>query len=187
MSAAPIPALIDAVDSYYQWIKSQVLLINPNRKFGGIVEARDWPPKEIDDSALYLTILKDVPTRSPHQSFYAPLVSDVVAWRWAVQGNNIPQASQQANRGDRYRKNVQIIQEILSASNPGYCAKNQYSVQADVNNNPVLVATPYSNPPDYLWWTIPEITRKQDRVSSMVWTDAQVQVSSYAPIAQNAS
>ena len=187
MSSGPTPALIDTIDSYYQWIKSQILLITPTRKFGGITEARDWPPKAIEDSALYLVVLKDSPTRSPHQSFYQPLMSDLVAWRWAVQGDNIPLNAQAANRGDRYRKNVQIIQELLSASNPGYCPKNQYSVRADANNIPQLVSTPYTNPPDYLWWTIPEITRKLDRNSSMIWTDAQVQVSSYAPIAANAS
>ena len=183
MGAAPIPTLVDTIDSFYQWVKANVLAQNPQRQFGGIVEARDWPPKNILPATPYLATLRDIPTRTK-QSFYQPLVSELVEWRWALVGDNIPANAQAANRGDKYRINVLVMQELLSAHNPGYCPKSQYTVTNDVNNEPVLVATPYS-PQDSLWWTIPEFTRKVDRQTGMIYTAGQVQVTSYAPVSKN--
>lgn len=184
MSSAPIPALIDTIDSFYEFVLANVHVLNPARVFGGIVEARDWPPKSLVPAAPYLAILRDTPTRTKPQSFYAPLMTDIVEWRWALMGDNIPQNAQAANRGDKYRLNVQIMQELLSAHNPGYAMKSQWGVTNDVNNNAIKVSTPY-NPPEPFWWSIPEFTRKQDRQSGMVYTAATVQVSSYAPVSGN--
>jgi hypothetical protein len=184
MSAAPIPALIDTLDSFYQWILNNVSAINSSRKFGGIVDAKDWPPKVIKLEVPYLAILRDSPIRTKPQSFYAPLMGDLVEWRWTVEGDNIPANAQASNRGDKYRTNMQIMQELLSAHNPGYAPKQQWNVAADSNNNPVRVGVSY-NPPEYFWWTIPSFVRKQDRQSGMLWTVGQVEISCFAPVSLN--
>jgi len=183
MSTPATPLLIDTIDSFYQFVKNNVLQINPQREFGGIVDARDWPPKNIVDQGIYLAHTLDAPVRTK-QSFYDPLIAFTLDWRWAIKGENIPQNAQAANRGDKYRLNIQIIQELLSAHNPGYAPKNQYSITNDANNDPVLVATPY-DPPDSLWWDIPAFTPKIDRMSGMIYTTGRVTVSSYGPISAN--
>lgn len=184
MTTAPTPALVDAVDSFYELIKANVQSLNPARQFRGMVDAKDWPPKEITPEAPYLIVLRDLPTRTKHQSFYAPLLSETVEWRWVVQGPNIAADAQESNRGQKYRINVLMMQEMLSAHNPGYSLKKQFSVTNDVNNNPILVATPY-NPPEPFWWTIPSFVRKQDRDSGMLYTAGQVDVSNFAPVSMN--
>jgi hypothetical protein len=184
MAAAPIPALIDSTDSMYQWILANVAQINPLRKFGGIIDARDWPPKSIILNVPYLAILSDLPTKSPHQSFYAPLVSETVEWRWVIQGDNIPQNAQAANRGDKYRQNVQIMQELLSAHNPGYAPKSQWTVASGLDNEPVYSSVAY-NPPEFFWWSLPAFSRKIDRQSGMIYNAARVEISNFAPISSN--
>lgn len=184
MSNPPIPTFGDAIDTFYQWVLAAVQAVMPSQGFGGIVEARDWPPKTMAPAVPYLATLRDIPTKSPHQSFYAPMISDILEWRWALIGDNIPPNAQAANRGDKYRQNVALMGLLLSAHNPGYAPMQQWSVAPDANNNPVKVGTPY-DPPEYLWWTIPEFTRKVDRQTGMVYTAGQVQVTAYAPVAAN--
>jgi hypothetical protein len=185
MSAIPtVQYLADAIDTFYAFVRANVLALNSKRVFGGIVQARDWPPKNIVDQSVYLCQMMDAPTRTRHQSFYAPLMTYTLEWRWAIIGTNVPANAQAANRGDKYRINMAIEKELLSAHNPGYTLKNQYSVGSDVDNDAIQVVVPY-NPPEPLWWGIPGFSPKQDRTSGMLYTAGRVEVSSYAPISGN--
>ena len=181
MSQPFVPALIDTVDSYYQFVKNNVQAANPARVFGGIAQARDWPQKGAVLNAPYLLLTQDAPTRSAHQSFYQVLLTYSLVWVWMIQGDDLSQGSESANRGDKYRQNMQMVWEILAAHNPGYCQKYQYSLVADANNLPLLVATPYTDP-DFLWWQIPSFSDKQDKTSGILYCQGKVEVSSYSPI-----
>lgn len=177
---SPPNCQIDVVDSYYQWVKGRVKILNSQRVFGGIVQARDWPFKEASTGQYYLLIEKDAP--SPRiASWHSPVYTFSVRWAWLVMGTDLAPTDEAANRGDKYRINVPMQQEILNGCWPGFCEKQLWSITPDPNTNlPVLNSQSYV-PSEKLWWTKPVFSEKVDANTGILFSYAQVNISAFAP------
>jgi hypothetical protein len=175
------PQLVDTLDSYYQYVKNRVLQVNPDRVFGGIAQARDWPMKEALLDTPYLLDLSDTAVPfGKSVSNYQPSILYRVQWAWLVQGDNIQQNTQAANRGDKYRINMKMKQEIITGHYPGFCEKMQYFVTDDGSGNPVLSFMEY-NPPEFIRFSQPRFSDKQDQNSGILFCSGAVSVSAFAP------
>ena len=176
-----VPQSVDTIESFYYWVRSRVLTINSARVFGGIVQARDWPLKVATLEAPYLLIQSDtsVPfAKSVSQQQSNSLLR--VQWAWMIQGDNIQANAQSTNRGNKYRINMQMIDEMRNGHFPGQCEKLQYTLTDDGTGNPLQVVTEY-NPPEYVRWTQPRFSDKIDRTSGILFCSGAVSVVAFAP------
>ena len=181
MTTPATPQLVDTIDSFYEYVKGRVQAYNPARQFGGIVQARDWPMKEATIAAPYLLIESDSPV--PYMkavSEYQPNMLFKVSWVWMIQGDNIPANAQAANRGNKYRINMQMVQEMLVGLYPGFCLQQQYSITDDGTGHPLQVAVPY-NPVQYVRWAKPRFVDKIDNQSGILFNSGAMSVSGFAP------
>jgi len=157
-------------------------LINVNRNFGGIVQARDWPPTEFKPETLYMVLgqLTPISGKSPgSNSWFSPLYNEKFQWSWGIIGDDIQSNAQMTNRGNKFRKNYPIIQEVLQAMYPGFCEKKSYNIP-DGTDSPTLVATSYV-PAEYIWWKKPVFTDKIDAQSGILFSYAISEFAGFAP------
>lgn len=176
-----VPQLVDTLDSYYYYVKNRVLQVNPSRNFGGIVQARDWPMKEAKlDTPYLLDSMDSLVPFGKSVSQYQPNVNYRVQWVWMIQGDNIPQNAQAANRGNKYRVNMQMKQEVIVGCFPGFCEKLQYSVQDDGTGQAEQAFMEY-NPPEFIRFSQPRFVDKIDRTSGILFCSGAVGVSAFAP------
>lgn len=181
-STSPSCSMVDWADSHYQYVKQRVLAINPNRVFSGIVQSRSWPIEQAVPESFYLLLGNNSPLRGEN-SWSAPGYSEKVQWAWQIIGTDIPANALMQNRGDRYRTNFTMVQELLQGMAFGFCEKLQYSV-SDVNGSPVLVVTSYV-PKESIWWKKPVFTDRFDRTSGILFGYAASEVTGYSPTIPN--
>jgi hypothetical protein len=170
--------MVDWSDSLYQYVKARIEAINPTRVFSGIVEAADWPPKELKDQTYYLVINSLDPNRGQGpgtNSWTAPLYGEIAQWTWPIIGTDIAADTLATNRGDRYRINFQMIQELLQGHYPGFCQKFQYSM-----NGTLLIATPYV-PAETIWFTKPRFSTRIERTTGILFGSAAVTITGFSP------
>ncbi len=125
--------LVSIFDSYVSYVAKRLLTLNARvslngslvaQPFGGIVTVQDWPQSQVSEGALYLVTQRMVPTgKSKTQRSYTCFAQ----WTWLLIGTDIPADAQAENRGDRYRSNQQIMQNLKEANYPGFCQKIDYS------------------------------------------------------------
>src|ERR1700741_2750735 len=96
-------AFADGIDSYYQWVKARILAFNSSRTVKGMMDAQDWPSKNVAFDAFYLLDLGDVPVGKQFYSAQTPVLFRQVQWVWINKGTDLVQGVRQANRGDRFR------------------------------------------------------------------------------------
>lgn len=181
-SMSPTSSMVDWSDSLYQYVRARILKVNPQRKFGGIVEARDWPLKEPKQDAFYLLTTTLSPNRGQgpgSNSWTAPLYGEQIQWAWCVIGNDIAPDALASNRGDRYRKNFSMIQELLQGHFPGFCEKLQYSMDGTT-----LVATSYA-PKEFIWFTKPAFSDRIERSSGILFGSASSVITGFSPTIAN--
>ena len=53
--------LISVIQSFFQYVATQVAIINPSQLMGPITEARDWPQTPPQAGTLYLLVLANKP------------------------------------------------------------------------------------------------------------------------------
>ena len=180
-SVVTVPLLQDAIDSFYYWVLGRVQTINPARDFGGIVQARDWPMKEANLNTPYLLITAETPVPFMKSvSQYQPNMNYKLSWAWMIQGDNIPFNAQAANRGNKYKINMQMIQEMLAGHYPGFCSKAQYTVADDGSGNAVQVITPY-DPAEQIRWSMPRFIDRIDKQTGILFCSGVVDVAGFAP------
>lgn len=170
--------MVDFTDSHYNYVRTRILAVNKERKFGGIVEARDWPLKETIPGAYYFLINSAPPNKGQGpgtNSWSSPLYGIQVQWAWTIIGTDIPQNSLMSNRGDRYRKNFAMIQEILQGFYPGFSEKLQFSM-----NGLELVSTSYI-PKEMVWWTKPRFTDRIDLNTGILFGSAIATLTAFSP------
>lgn len=181
-STSPTSSLIDFVDSHYNYVATRMAQINPSRQFGPMVKAADWPTSEAQENTFYLITGPLEPVNSGRgpgsNSWFSPLYSEIFQWGWIVVGTDIAPSSQSGNRADRYRTHYQMMQEMLQAMYPGFCEKQQFSLQG--TTTPQLVATSYI-PAEYIWWKKPRFTDSQDRSTGIIFGYAVSSFSGFAP------
>lgn len=182
MSTLPAtPLFIDGIDSYYFYVKNRILQINPARVFGGIVQARDWPMKEAQLEVPYLLLQREDPKPFGRSvSWFRPMESMQVRWAWMIQGDNIQANAQSTNRGNKYRINGQMIQELLNGSYPGFCKKYQYSAVDDGTGKAEKIAVAY-DPTEFVKWSMPRFSDTIDSVSGILYCTGIVGIHDFAP------
>ena len=173
--------MIDTLDTYFSYCKTQMALVNSSQRFGGVIMARDWPLTPPIQGALYLLFLSAVPQNAgtPSQALYEYFCQ----WVWLYIGTDIQQNQQAANRGDRYRSNLQIIGNLRQANYPGFTRKMTYSAdsQGNVTSTPVVGVYPPSAI-EMIRWTQPRFMPKQDEKSGLVFGAAAVSVFGYSDV-----
>lgn len=167
--------MIDVLDTYFRYIKQQMtnnaaqVSINgvlTNQPMGQVINARDWPLTPPLEGALYLLFLSATRIGGTEmQSLY----EYVCQWSWYLIGQDIQPTQQTSNRGDRYRSNLQITENLRQANFPSFTQKNSFAV----NNAGALTATPVTNavPGSYtsvemVWWTRPKFVNHPDNNKS---------------------
>lgn len=178
-STSPPHTLIDELNSHWAYVMGRVGIINPSRQFGGICQARDWPMQKAQDQTFYMSVGDGKPSRSVN-SWQGPLYTYAVRWCWIVIGTDLSQTTDAASRGDRYVINMTMQSELLNGLWPGFCQKQQYSIQDNGAGVAVLVATPF---PMYetVWWSKPDWQQRQDTQTGITFGYGAVAVSGFSP------
>ena len=178
-STSPPNTNIDALDSHWAYVTARIAVLNPARLFGQVVEAANWPFHQAVDSAFYMSIGNRGKPSATVNSWQGPLYTYSVRWCWQIQGANLTQAEQAANRGSRYRVDLPMQTELLNGLFPGFCQKQMYSV-AQGPSGSQFVATPYGIY-ESVWWSKPDFGQKVDANTGILFGFAAVAVSSFAP------
>lgn len=166
-------ALSDATDSYFEYVAGRMATINPDRKMIGIADASDWPPKKIFFEAFYLILLGEKPLGKQFWSAEIPVLSFGMQWTWLIKGTDLQTGLIGRSRGDRYRTNMAMRQELLKATFPWFTQKLSWSVQGNTPTGLALKSSPLT-PSEYMWWTPPEFANRQDKDSGVLYGAATV-------------
>jgi hypothetical protein len=139
------------LDSYYKHVKDQMAIVRPDTRFGGYVQARDWPLAEIQFDTLYLLVLSANPSRG--SSVAQIKYRFVCQWTWLVAGDDISASQQAANRGNRFRTSMALITALRQANYPGYCQKKSYAASSEgvITATAVGSTYPYSSVETVNW------------------------------------
>ena len=168
--------MLTAIDTFFEFFSKNMQTVNSNRKVVGVMDAMDWPPKQVVMEAFYLLVLGQKPIIG--KSFWSPAVTTLahtLQWTWMIQGADLAQGKIGRNRGDRYRTNMQMREEVLKAAYPWYCPKQKWSVQGNTPSGVALVGQ-LTNPLECIWWQTPTFLNRIDRETGLVYGTATMQV-----------
>ena len=164
-------AYTDGIDSYYQYVKARILAFNSSRTVKGMMDAQDWPAKNVVFDAFYLLDIGDAPVGRTFYSAQTPVMFRQVQWVWINKGTDLVQGMRQANRGDRFRTLEAMKGELINASFPGFCLKQTWLLDGNGKWN----GTP-TNPNEYVLWKPIEFHKKSDRDSGMIYGSAATRI-----------
>lgn len=148
-------AFVDAVDSHYQHVKSRIATVNIDRVVAGLLDAQDWPPKNVKLDAFYLLILAASSIGRQGYSQQTPIKFHHCQWVWINKGTDLQQGVRAANRGDRFRTMEQMQGELINALYPGFTEKLTWGLDANGN----WIGTELT-PVEYITWTPVELYEK---------------------------
>jgi hypothetical protein len=166
--------LVSVIDSYASYVAARFQALNAQvtingttgpQQFGGVVTAQDWPQAPVIEGAAYLIVQKILPRgNSKVQRQYLFLCQ----WTWLLIGTDIAANQQALNRGDRYRTDMQIMQNLKEANFPGWCQKIDYSVSGVgvVSGTPSAFAGPPPSTEEWVFWDDLEFAPRQDNMKS---------------------
>ena len=168
----------DVLDSYYAYISDAYTTLNPSRILAGMVNAQDWPQVEIQEGALYLLYLTsvEVPEMGSRSQAY---FEHYLQWSWVYLGTDIQAGQVGANRSDRFRSSMAIVEELRQVSFPGFCPKQQIAIDP-VTGTPTF--TPY-NPVEMLHWSTPRLgTKLANAQSGISYSTAPFEVYGWSSV-----
>ena len=169
--------MIDAIDSYFQNMEKGLALANPSRKVVGIMDAMDWPPKNVQLEAFYLLILGARGISS--KGFWSsanPTYVHTVQWTWIIAGSDLTQGTIGRSRGDRYRTNMIMRDELVTATQAAWWTeKLSWSVQGNTPTGLALQSQELS-PSEFIWWSPLTFLNRQDKESGVIYGAATVQI-----------
>ncbi len=154
----------DAVDTYYQYVKTRVIANNPSRKFGGIIDAVDWPNPQIEFEVFYLLVVNDEKPVEGSES--SQVVNIPLQWVWMVMGADIAITTKGRNRGDRYRLHSAMKREMQIGNFPGFTQKKQIT---GVDTATGAVTFEDISPPESIRWTRVNLNRRIDKASGLIY------------------
>lgn len=172
--------MIDVLDSYYNYIATQMAIVGPTQTLRGYIAARDWPLTPPDlKGGLYLLYLSAV--QLPKGTESQNLFEYVCQWIWITLGTDIQAGQLAENRGDRFRSDLQTAENLRQASYPGFCRKQAFSAnsQGVVSSIPVISTVPLSSV-ESVWWSRPKFMPRADNMrSGLIYGAAAVSVFGY--------
>jgi len=197
-------ALISILDTYYSFIKSQMSLLGATitvsingqptpiaQPFGGVVNAADWPQQPLvnpvtPEGTLFLLVINavEVPSREVSTESQT-LYQFQCQWVWVLLGSDIQNGQQGMNRGDRYRTNLQIIDNLNQSHFPGFTQQKDYAVDSEGNVTSQFSTTPYpANPIEIVRWSnLRFMPKSENQKTGLVYGAAQVDIFGYSNIA----
>lgn len=169
--------MLNAVDTYFEYVSNRMAtIVNPQRKVVGVSDAMDWPPKNILFDSFYLLVLGQKPVVG--KSFWSasvPVLVHTLQWTWMIQGTDLSGNIVGRSRGDRYRVNMTMRQEILKATYPWFCQKQSWQVTGGTPAGLALKGTPVV-PSESIWWTPPTFLNRVDSDPGIIYGSATVQL-----------
>lgn len=182
MASVPAnPAMIDVLDTFYLFVATNLAKLTIPSSVAitcqGVVNAQDWPQTEIVEGGLYLLYLTSVPieengTRA--QTYY----EHYVQWAWVFLGTDLASNQVGANRGDRYRNDLAVVEALRQAHFPGFCPK-QFSA-CDASGNVTFSA--YS-PEEMIHWSKPRLgTKMANAQSGVLYGTAPLEVYGWSTV-----
>jgi hypothetical protein len=172
-----MPGWADAIDSFYRFVKANVIAINADRIFVGIMNAQDWPPKNLTLEAYYLLVLGEEPIGKQGYSQAVPIKFHLVQWVWLIKGSDLQQGTRAAFRGDRYRTMQSMKDEMTQGMYPGYSPKLTWALNPATG---AVVGTPFTPPLTIAW---PPVTfhEKFDKESGVAYGTASTRIQDFYP------
>src|SRR5208283_5785934 len=104
-----------------------------------------------------------------------PVVVHTLQWTWLIQGTDLTSGKIGRNRGDRYRTNMTMREELLKATYPWFTQKQTWTVQGNTPSGIALQGTPVV-PSESIWWNQPTFLNRIDRESGLVYGTATLQL-----------
>lgn len=169
--------MLNAIDSYFQFMQAGIVSANPNRKVIGIVDAMDWPPKVVVTEAFYLMVMGERGiTGKSFWSSAVPVLVHTLQWVWVITGSDLTQGKVGRSRGDRYRTNMSMRNELLAATQAQWWTeKKQWSVVGNTPSGLALMSNEL-DPVEFVWFTPLTFLNRLDRKSGSIYGAATVQV-----------
>lgn len=186
-------SFISPIDTYYTFVTQQMATLKATafingslvpQPFGGITNARDWPKTPVLEGALYLLVLPavqpyDIAMASQTQVGYKYFCQ----WVWLLYGTDIQANQITQNRGDRYRAEMSIQENLTNANYPGYARKKDFSADNNGNVTAVLSSSVVpTNPLEMVTWTKLRFMPRPDEASGVVYGAASVEILGYHDI-----
>lgn len=183
--------LISALDSYYISIQNQMAVLGATvtingsivpQPFGGLVNARDWPQTPPMEGALYLLFINAIPTKggTAAQREYEYFLQ----WVWLIIGSDIVASQQEQSRANRYRTNLQVMENLNQASYPGFARKMDFSADSQGVISSVGSSSDYPKSDwESIRWTDPRFMPKSDNQSGLIYGAAAVELYAYSDVA----
>lgn len=184
--------MIETLDTFVMFVKAQLVAVSATvtingvtgpQRVGEVLEARDWPLTAPAQGAIYLLFqaanpLNQVGTQAQNLYEYH------CQWVWLLTGQDLQANQQGANRGDRYRTNLQIMANLRNAHYPGYCPKKSYTADSQGNLTvvPVQSTYPKSNVETIVWTKPKFMPRATNDKSGTLYNAAAVSVISYEDV-----
>lgn len=158
--------MIEGIDTYVRHVRLRLATINPNRQVKGPMSAQDWPVKRVIPEALYLLVLGDAPVGRAGFSPTVPIVHTTLQWAWVILGEDIADGVRGRNRGNRYRTDYEIKEELRQAVYPGFAPKVRLSAAPQTG---ALTATPFDSQEAIFWTPLEYGQQRQDRDSGVIY------------------
>lgn len=145
--------IVDILDSYFLQVKNTMANVDNTQRFGGIVNARDWPQTKPNEGALYLVY---VSANQKGGSIDQQLTECICQWCWILIGDDIAANKRAENRGSRFRSSMTIENNLRQANWPGFTRKINVSgvdqQTGALTITPVVSTAPRSDI-ESVWWS----------------------------------
>jgi hypothetical protein len=104
-----------------------------------------------------------------------PVIVHELQWVWMIAGSDLTQGTVGRSRGDRYRSNMKMRDELLQANYAWWCEKQTWSVLGNTPSGLVLQGASLS-PVENVWWTPLTFLNRLDKDSGVAYGAASVQL-----------
>jgi hypothetical protein len=167
---------LDALDTYYQWVKARIVTFNSARVVSGMLNAQDWPPKFVKLNSFYLLVLGEEPVGKSGFSPAVPIKFHLVQWTWIIKGSDLQPGERLANRGDRYRIMQAMKWELTQGMFPNYCPKMTWNINAQGS----FVGIPFV-PALAITWTPVSFHERFDKDSGVAYGTGSTRIQDIFP------
>jgi hypothetical protein len=183
MSSVPAnPVMIDVIDTFYSQIAANIAKLSPATTqaitLQGICNSADWPQIELVDGGLYLLYLTSVelPEQSTRSQTY---FEHYLQWAWVFLGTDLAANQVGANRGDRYRNNMAMVEMLRQAHFPGFCPKQFSQLNQETGE---VTFTAYT-PVEMISWGMPRLgTKMANAQSGVLYGTAPLEVYGFSTV-----
>jgi hypothetical protein len=176
------PVINDVLDTFYFYIAANIAKLTPVTTvpitLQGMVNAADWPQIELVDGGLYLLYLTSV--EMPEQSTKSQTYFEhYLQWAWTFLGSDLASNQVGANRGDRGRNNLALVEMLRQAHFPGFCPKQFSRCDPDTG---VVTFTAYT-PVEMISWGMPRLgTKMANAQSGVLYGTAPLEVYGFSTV-----